>query len=204
MQAVDANFQQGVSVDTKLTFFLVGDPGNKVVVNKIYTTNKLPDKDLIDDFSKADWNKSDATGTVEVKNNTLVIFKPSTNVGYLKANKTILVDTSEKHVIKFGIKAVSGINLDDADDRFRIEIINMNTPEGVGWVVASANVADMVVIHRADGGFDVYFDLDKMVPAEKKQYLIGKDLNLFFEIGVNHDPVDKSRKKRNFRWNRTG
>ena len=31
-----------------------------------------------------------------------------------------------------------------------------------------------------------------MVPAEKKQYLIGKDLNLFFEIGVNHDPVDKS------------
>ena len=192
MQAVDANFQQGVSVDTKLTFFLVGDPGNKVVVNKIYTTNKLPDKDLIDDFSKADWNKSDATGTVEVKNNTLVIFKPSTNVGYLKANKTILVDTSEKHVIKFGIKAVSGINLDDADDRFRIEIINMNTPEGVGWVVASANIADMVVIHRADGGFDVYFDLDKMVPAEKKQYLIGKDLNLFFEIGVNHDPVDKS------------
>ena len=71
MQAVDANFQQGVSVDTKLTFFLVGDPGNKVVVNKIYTTNKLPDKDLIDDFSKADWNKGDATGTVEVKNNTL-------------------------------------------------------------------------------------------------------------------------------------
>ena len=57
---------------------------------------------------------------------------------------------------------------------------------GSEWVGFKIEGQNLCKFERADGGYDVYFDL-KALAAEKgvsEEKFIGNDLKLFFEIGV--------------------
>ena len=181
MQAEDSSFAQGFGVNTKITLLFVGDPGNKDVLNRIYTTSDGPNKDVIDDFSEDNWSHPDAAaGSVVIANNTMTLTKAEANGDFAKTNKFLTLNTSEKHVVKFGISSFQAA----WDGGFTIEILNQNG-EWVGFKIEGQN---LYKVERPGGGYDVYFDLqalaaEKGVPAEK---FIGKDLKLFFEIGIGY------------------
>lgn len=189
MQADGSAFEEGFSVNVTWEFYLIGDAENTVVVNGIYTTNEAPDKDLIDDFSKSDWSVPDAeAGSVTIGSKTLTLVKAAANGDWAKTNKTITVDTSAKHIIKFGIKEMSGAVFDAG---FKIDIINQGL---AGWPTVSVTGDKMTKIEREGGGYDVYIDLEELATAAGKDVtaFVGKDISLFFELCVGLGDTEKS------------